>query len=1234
MNRIARTFSSIALVVCLQANMLGQVDFAQKRTLAFVPYPCQHKSCEAVATLLRPLLPPNERSVQLVLDRDANRVLLAGPEYVHQIAERMLAEVDRPSEIAVAATTSQPSTRTYKLPARLHASFIRTLQQSLGSSVRVSSDTSSQRVFVWTTEQNHSAVAELASGYTGSLHTPGPPNAAIRFSESQPRRTDPGPATSNVQQHRFISVPANQLDRLQNQLLAIFSTNIAVRSVQNRQIFVITTEGTNPSQLEVEFDQQRSGILLGGQGAIADQFVALIDSLARPQRSGRKARVFRLRRESHQRLREVLESNSVFNDEHDGQELTGTPTGDGKGTIHRFPESLERDGAAGTGGIQLVRYLFQESDAQATTTPQNTGPGTAPANETPAAALGDPLRQFEGVEVESLPDLDVIILRGTDQDLDQLADIIRQLERISQEAQPEIRVYQLQHAQSQAIAELLDQIVDDLVDARQGEVSTLPLVKPNAILLIGWGEAVNAAEELLKQLDTPVAPESQSEVFLLKHASANQVQQTLQSFFSNRAGLGPRIQVVAEPRTNSVIAYAAPRDMDEIRKLIQDIDQPQGEAVNRARVVGIENALAADVAETLQQAIQAAAGDGDRSAALELQTFDAEGQQILRSGTLQNVRITPNVRNNTLIISSPIENLELILELVRQLDTPASSAKIKVFRIVNGDATALIQTLRSLIPSQTSTTSGAPQLSATGEAGLAPLRFSVDLRSNSIIATGSEGDLRIVEALLAKLDQSNLMQRKTTVYRLKNSPAIDVANAVNQYLFNRRQLESAVPGQDNPFSEIEREVVVVPEPIANKLILAATPRYFSEIKELIERLDESPPQVIIQVLIAEVALNNADEFGVELGLQDSVLFDRSLLGDLLTTSVTEQTSTPAGIVTTTQDLIQAATNIPGFAFNSVQPLGNSGSSTALANADDIGGQALSNFAVGRQNDQLGFGGLVLSASSKNLSILLRALRESRRVDVLSRPQIRTLDNQPAYIQVGQRVPRIVGSTVNQNGQSNSVTLENVGLILGVTPRVSPDGTVVMEIDAEKSSLGPEQEGIPVAVSVDGTVIRSPRVDTTTAQATVSATDGETIVLGGLITESGQYVHRSVPILGNIPIVEHLFRFDSHIKRRTELLIILTPHVIRTPEDNERIRQLEMARMSWCACDVFSLMDDTGYYPESSFDHVETGDPEVIYPDLNPAGEPTHILPPEPMSGSLSLEPNETVILQSPQANGP
>lgn len=179
-------------------------------------------------------------------------------------------------------------------------------------------------------------------------------------------------------------------------------------------------------------------------------------------------------------------------------------------------------------------------------------------------------------------------------------------------------------------------------------------------------------------------------------------------------------------------------------------------------------------------------------------------------------------------------------------------------------------------------------------------------------------------------------------------------------------------------------------------------------------------------------------------------------------------------------------------------------------------------------------------------------------------------------------------------------MENVGLILGVTPRISPDGTVVMEIDAERSRLGPEQEGIPITVSLDGTVIRSPRIDTTTAQATVSCADGETIVLGGLISNTKQDVHREVPYLSEIPVLGDLFRFDSTIQRRKELLIILSPHVIRKKEDSERINQAEMARMSWCAADVYEVHGDL----EAPLNIVPLYDEptEVIYPHVDPRGE--------------------------------
>ena len=857
-----------------------------------------------------------------------------------------------------------------------------------------------------------------------------------------------------------------------------------------------------------------------------------------------------------------------------------------------------------------MNFVLQEEQLPADLPPAT---GDAPAAAPPATELTPGGGLDVDVEVQTLPDLDVIILRGRDRDVQKLTEIIQELERLSRETQPLIRIYQLRFARSEAVAEIVQQVSDDLTGRRQGRVSVTPLVKPNSLLLIGWGDAIDSMLELIRKLDVSVAPETQFDVFRLRHASASLIVNTLTQFFTGRQGLGPQVQALADVRTNSVIVYAAPRDMAEVKRLIESLDAAKSDTVNQAKVIPIRNALAEDIAQTLQQAIDSAGGVGAPSAILELMTIDERGQQLVNSGMLNNARITSNARNNTLIISGPTESMDLLEELVRQLDLPGAVSQIKVFRIVNGDAASLVQTLRALIPAQTGAAIG-PQLpGAEGETSLAPLRFSVDTRTNSIIAAGSEGDLRIIEALLLRLDERDLAERQNEVYRLRNAPAIDVATAINEFLRSERIVQQAAPGSESPFEQIEREVVVVPEPVGNSLIISATPRYFEEIHKLVTDLDEQPPQVMIQVVIAEVLMDNTDEFGVELGLQDSVLFDRSLLGDLVTTTVTGQQSTPSGIITATEDIIQAATNKPGFNFNN-NPLGNSGSSKALANSNRVGSQGLSSFDVGRINNELGFGGLVLSASSESVSVLIRALEESRRADVLSRPQVRTLDNQPAFIQVGQRVPRIVATNLTPGGlQTNTIELENVGIILGVTPRISPDNTVVMEIDAEKSALGPEDKGVPISSSLDGAVIRSPSVDIQTAQATVSAASGETIVLGGMITSREDTITRRVPYLADVPLLGNLFRFDSAIERRAELLIILTPHVIRTPQDAQRLKEIEMARMSWCAADVYKIHGDVGaaYTPGVVNDH----DTEVIYPDLNPRGE--SISPPEP---DPTLEP--------------
>lgn len=830
--------------------------------------------------------------------------------------------------------------------------------------------------------------------------------------------------------------------------------------------------------------------------------------------------------------------------------------------------------------------------------PPNTGQagGQVPEQENATGSL--PLQPFEGVQVEMLPEIDAIILRGRDQQLSDLAEIIKRLDDASRLAQPEIEVIPLLHTNAASLAELIDSTQLTLLGARQGRASVTPLVKPNALLLIGWGEAAAVAKELITKLDLPVAPGTQFDVIQLRHASANDVEQQLQGFFQGRNGLGPVIQSTVDQRTNAIIVHAAPRDLQEVRSLIERIDVPRSGAMQQARVFEIRNSLAADVAATLEAALTA----GDNNTGVELR--DKDGRPLATSGILGTSRITVNERNNTLIVATAPENIELIQRLIEQLDTPGMVAKIKIFPIYNGDAGAMVETLRALIPSQAPGAAGTPQLSTnTNESSLVPLRFTVDARGNNIIAIGSEGDLKIVEALIIRLDESDTMQRKSTVYQLKNSPAVDVALAINEFLRSKRQVETATPGTNNPFEQLEKEVVVVPEPVQNKLILSATPRYYEEISRLIEQLDQQPPQVMIQVMIAEITLGDTDEFGIEMGLQNSVLFDRSLLGDLLTRTNTTNTSTPAGVVTETVDEIIAASNLPGFNFNSTQQLGNSASSRALDRSGQVGSQGISNFAVGRDNEALGFGGLVLSASSENVSFLLRALQDTRRLEILSRPQVLTLDNQQAFIQVGQRVPRIVGSTLNQNGAQNTIELENVGLIIGVTPRISPEGNVVMEIDAEKSKLGEEKDGIPVSVSADGTIIRSPRVDTITAQATVSAADGETIILGGLISRSVRTIHRQVPWLGDLPILKHFFSYDFFDMQRTELLIIMTPHVVRSQGDMERLKQAEFARISWCEADVFAIHGDV--YPSTNMttELMDRGDWNVVYPAIDPRGRP-------------------------------
>ena len=474
---------------------------------------------------------------------------------------------------------------------------------------------------------------------------------------------------------------------------------------------------------------------------------------------------------------------------------------------------------------------------------------------------------------------------------------------------------------------------------------------------------------------------------------------------------------------------------------------------------------------------------------------------------------------------------------------------------------------------------------------LSPIGRAKPLTSSMrVLVTDTGNSLRRISRL-SEPHPDLLAPRISYVYKLRNVTAEETALSISDFLSGRQGLSSSA-GAGNTQSPSrpgtgmsQNGLVVTADKKTNCLLIRGIPSEVEEIKQLVCTLDQQPPQVVIQALLVEVELGDTDELGVELGIQDSVLFDRSVVDKLV--SVTKTTTAANGVQTTNQEVI-SQTSIPGFNFNN-QPLGNN---TAI-HPSRVGTQGLSSFGVGRVNGDLGFGGLVLSAGSDSVSVLLRALNQHYHVDILSRPQIRTVDNYEAMIQIGKQVPVVDGVSVTAVGSANPVIRQDqAGIILKVTPKISPDNQVLVDVKAEKSAyqLTPGT-GVPIFTdAANGNVIEAPVKDITTAATTVNIESGETIVLGGMITRDMIALNRKVPFLGDIPYLGKLFQYRMNDTKRKELLIFLTPVIVRERADSETFKREEIHRTS---------------LPLSEVQEIHG---EVITPEDNvPATQPPHAL---------------------------
>jgi len=802
------------------------------------------------------------------------------------------------------------------------------------------------------------------------------------------------------------------------------------------------------------------------------------------------------------------------------------------------------------------------------------------------------------VNIEIIDQFGTMIIRGSPEDVEIIRGMLRELETLSLENEPIIELVPLWHADSLRVSQLVLNLYQQVYQVRRGVIIMQPLVKPNTILIIGRQESINAAKELIAKLDTPVIPNAAFRIFHLRHAAATETANTIITSFANRQGAGQGLsmqlnagQVIADFRTNALIVQANPRDMLEIEAMIRQLDVQGSDLTAFMRRFQLKNTLATEMQTVLTNALNS--GVGTRGTMLSLGTINENGD-LVRSSIAFNVGIVADTRSNSLIVTAPADTMPLIAALIEQLDQlPAAESRIRVFTLANGDAFNLTTLLNNLFV--TTAAVGAQTIATVrpgfeeGESTLVSVRFQADTRTNSIIAIGSEGDLSIAEALLLRLDAENLNNRTVFTMKLINTPAEEIAPILNNYFtterqFNTLNIASFLP--NSPIEQYRMETSVIAEPISNSLIISTTPRHYEMVRKIVQELDERPLMVAIDVLIAEVGLNRAKDRGVEFGLQDSILFDRAM-----------GTGGAAGIF---PNLMFGPPGRPGTAGTT----GTGGTADRSVRPSAIGTQGVTSLGVGHA---AGGGGFSFSASSQSVSILIRALETNSRTQILSRPRLVTLHNRQAQIEVGSVVPYASGTTMSAQGTTQqNMTERSVGTILDIVPRIMPDGMIAIALYVERSSINEWR-------TIGG--LDMPVLNNTTASTTINAMDGQTIIFAGLITEEKISINRSIPGLNRIPVVRHLFEYDSRESRRSELVIILTPRIIRTPEDLMKLNRQEQERMQWCMSDVVRLTGDYGMRRRSDeWFHNEVrhiyGTPMILHESQLPADNriPTPMFP--------------------------
>jgi general secretion pathway protein D len=607
--------------------------------------------------------------------------------------------------------------------------------------------------------------------------------------------------------------------------------------------------------------------------------------------------------------------------------------------------------------------------------------------------------------------------------------------------------------------------------------------------------------------------------------------------------LGVNYSVSEKVKASITLSTVRPVDKDGLLEIFEAVLRAEGAALvvegGLYKIIPSTDAAASGAPPRMRQTSSNRQGLSTIIVPLKF-VSPVEMERILKSASPQASVLRVDTARNLLVISGTQTEISSMNELVDVFDVDwMRGMSFAIFPVETSDPEAIAQELDTIFANdQDSPTKGV-------------VRFIPNKRLKSILVITSRPTyLKKAAAWLARIDlTSRATEKQVFVYRVQHRPASELAGLMQKVYGGKGggQRQSSLidtsrsspdgPASGTPFAAPSIQAPTQPgfnstpqrdssqtgsagdaAPVAatsdtsragsagsappddratgisivadepnNSLVITATSAEYHRMRQMLQSVDLSPRQVMIEATIAEVTLTNDLKFGVRSFLNQGATRDNPQHGNNFTFS----------------DLTSGAlaSSLPGFSY-------------------------FMNFS--------------------NMKIVLDAINSVTDVNVLSTPSLTVMENKKAILQVGDEVPITTGTAVSTGAANapivNSVSFRSTGVILGITPRVSDGGRVVLDIEQEVSSVIPTTSS-----NIDSPTIQQRRIKTT-----VTVNDGESILLAGLVQDNSSRARDQVHILGDFPLIGNAFKSKTDKIHRTELLIAITPYVIR---DSRQIDQI-------------------------------------------------------------------------------